>query len=82
MNNREEILLDLFIHPGWKMVMEEMEEARHLMVSTTHNLNTERELWKRKGVIEQLSNLLSYEDVFRAELDEAERETELAGAWE
>ena len=82
MNNREEHLLDLFIHPGWKIVIEEMEQAKDLMVSTTHTLNTERELWKRKGIIEQLSNFLSYEDVFRAELDEAERETELAGAWE
>ena len=66
----QECLLDLFIQPGWKMVMDEMKEALRQMIETTHLLEAEHELWKRKGEIQQLSQFINYENLVKAQINE------------
>ena len=68
--NAQDALLDLFIQPGWKIVMGEMRDALRTMIETTHLLEAEHELWKRKGEIQQLSQLLNYESLIKAGIDE------------
>ena len=65
---REKHLLDLFIHPGWKLLLEEMGEAHQVLVETAYTVKTEQELYKRKGEIQKLGDLLNYEQVFRLQL--------------
>jgi hypothetical protein len=65
---REKHLLDLFIHPGWKLLLEEMQEAHQVLVETAYTVKTEQELYKRKGEIQKLGDLLNYEQVFRLQL--------------
>jgi hypothetical protein len=69
---RDDILLDLFIHPGWKMLIGEAREALDALVGTAHTLSSERELWKRKGEIQQLSAFLATETVVRAQIGETD----------
>ena len=71
---RNETLLDLFTQPGWKMLMSELEEARYTLASTTHLLDTEAELHRRKGEILQMDKLLSLESLVRHQLMEAAEE--------
>lgn len=64
-------LLDLFIHPGWKMVMQEMQEACDVLEDNCwHACESERQLYETKGRIKQLRFLLNYEDVIKANLDD------------
>ena len=70
----QEELLDLFIHPGWKRVIAEMQEALRTMVETTHLLEAEHELWKRKGEIQQIAQFINYEALVKAQIDEEIRD--------
>lgn len=65
-----ETMLDLFIHPGWKLFIDEAREALRTAVETTHLLEAEHELWKRKGEIQQLSQMVNYADLIKAQMDE------------
>ena len=67
---REKHLLDLFIHPGWKLLMEEMREAHAVLIETAHTVKNEQELYKRKGEIQKLGELVTYEDLFKLQLNE------------
>ena len=67
---RQEIFLDLFIHPGWKMIMQEMEEARDVLVETAWTIEEANEMAHRRGQIEQLNAFLAYETVIRQTIDE------------
>ncbi len=69
-SERENVLLDLFMSAGWKLVIEEMTEARDLLVNTTHALETERQLWYRKGEIQKLSELIAFERINRLQWQE------------
>ena len=67
---REKHLLDLFIHPGWKLLIEEMTQAHEVLVETAFTVKSERELYQRKGEIQILSELLSYEDLYKMQMNE------------
>ena len=71
-NKRFDALLDMYAMPGWKLLMEEMQEALNSLQLTTHMLNEKHELWKRKGEIQKLGELLAHETVTRAQIEEAE----------
>ena len=76
-----EAMLDLFASDGWEQITDQMTQQRDALVETAWTLNTERDLWRRKGQIEQLNAFLAAETNFRHELEEAEREKELEDAW-
>ena len=67
-------LLDLFTHPGWEVFVEEMREARDGFVATAWQCRTVEELHAAKGRIEQLSLVLNYADLVRAQMEEDTRE--------
>ena len=69
---RFEALLDMYASPGWKLLMAEMEEALQALQLTTHALNTENQLYQRKGEIQKLAELLAHETVTRSQIEEAE----------
>jgi len=69
---RENILLDLFIQPGWKLLMEEMTEAHFVLVETAWTVKDEKTLYQRKGEIQKLSELLSFEAFTKAQAEDAE----------
>ena len=66
-------MLDLFMHPAWRRLMDEMREAHETLVETCYTLETERELWRRKGEIQKLAELLAYEHLFKMNIDESLR---------
>ena len=68
---REKHLLDLFIHPGWKLLLAEMREAHQTLVETAHTVKNEQELYKRKGEIQKLGELISFEDLYKMQMDQA-----------
>ena len=76
MDRHDEVMLDLFIQPGWKVLMSELEQVQRALVETVHNLDSERELWKRKGEIQQVSLFLSYESNLRHAIGEREKDAE------
>ena len=69
---REKVLLDLFIHPGWKLLMEEMTEAHAVLVETAWTVKDEKTLYQRKGEIQKLSELLSFEAFTKMQTEDAE----------
>lgn len=71
-SKRFDALLDMYATPGWALLMEEMQEALNGLQLTTHMLNEKHELWKRKGEIQKLSELLAHETVTRSQIEEAE----------
>ena len=73
---RNDALLDLFIHPGWKLLQEEWQTALHGLIQTTHTLNTLEELHRRKGEIQKLMECIAFEDVVKMQIDEAMRDVD------
>ena len=69
---RFDALLDMYASPGWKLLMDEMQEAMNSLQMTAHMLTTERELYKRKGEIQKLAEFLAHETVTRSHIAEAE----------
>ena len=67
-----EDLFDLFAHPGWKILIAEIEEAEQtLRDNLWHNAEDERQLYETKGRIKQLRFFLNYETVMRASADDS-----------
>lgn len=71
MNEAEE-LLDLFIHPGWKRVMAEMEEAHDMLIKTAWHLKDPVEMAQRRGEILKLASFINYERAARMNIVEAD----------
>ena len=71
---RENDFLDLFLHPGWKALMQDMREAHAVLVETAWTVDGEKELYKRKGEIQKLSELLAFEDLTKMQIDAREEE--------
>ena len=63
-------LLDLFMHPGWKHLMEEIQQAHDILLQTCWQVSSTEELFRRKGQIQQASFMLNYEELTKARIDE------------
>lgn len=72
MTDRDKALLDLFIHPGWRILMDEMREAHQVLVETAWTVRDERELFFRKGQIQKLAELINAEAASKAMMDAQE----------
>lgn len=66
---RLEELLDLFITPGWRHIVEDFTDVR-AGLDSIYGIDTESQLQRNKGKLEVLDVLLSYEDTVRRILDE------------
>ena len=63
----EDALLDMFASRGWRLFISEIEDAHRTLVETAWTVSTLEELQKRKGEIEKLGSILSYERVIKME---------------
>ena len=66
---RLEDLLDLFITPGWRHIIDDFTDVR-TGLDSIYGIDTEAQLHRNKGKLEVLDVLLSYEDTVRRILDE------------
>ena len=74
---RYNALAEMFLTEGWRLLMEEMKEARDSLVAGAWALDDERQLYRRKGEIFKLCEFISYEETTKLlarEDDDAERE--------
>lgn len=69
-DERLKVLLDLFIHPGWKIVQQEMREAHQVLIETAWTVKDEQSLYKRKGEIQKLAELIAFEQLTKLNTDE------------
>lgn len=67
---RQSHLLDLFLHPGWKIVQSELQEAHRILVESAFQVKDERELYRRKGEIQKLNEFLNFEQMTKMQIDE------------
>lgn len=67
---RQSHLLDLFLHPGWKIVQAELLEAHRILVESAFQVKDERELYRRKGEIQKLNEFLNFEQMTKMQIDE------------
>lgn len=63
-------MLDLFIHPGWKILQDEMREAYAILIETAYQVPDEQALFKRKGEIQKLGELLAFEKITRLQMEQ------------
>lgn len=63
-----EHLLDLFIHPGWEEMKEDMTDA--LEQTDIDYCNTAEDFWKMKGRREVYQRFLNYEEVIKRAYEE------------
>ena len=64
-------MLGLFMHPGWRILSDEAEEAiRHLSSTALDRLTDERGLYFAKGELARLRSLVNLPDGIRRQLDE------------
>lgn len=65
----DDLLLDLFLHPGWKRFQIEMSEAHEMLIGTCHQLKDAEAFFHRKGQIQQLGLVCNYETLTKARVD-------------
>lgn len=64
-----ETLVDLFVHPGWKLFVEDISKATEAL-NTLDGITSERELFLNQGKLTQLRHILSYENQVNESLDQ------------
>ncbi len=58
-----ESLLDLFLHPGWKHIRQDVSDALDLAKRTATDLKTSDEFFVRKGNVQSLSWIDNFEKI-------------------
>jgi len=76
MSETEDILFDVFAHPGWREFQRRVAEQLKAAKESCHTANSPEEFFVRKGRIQILENISSFEDAYRMETDAAEYEWE------
>ena len=64
--------LDLFLMPGWKALIEEVEEQMELI--SVDSCSTQEDLWFAKGRLAVLRMFSGYENYVRSSADEEDYE--------
>jgi len=62
--NYYETLIDTFSTPGWKLIMEKVEEVKN-PISDISNCKDEKDFWMKKGRVAELSYWLSFEKLHK-----------------
>ena len=68
--NRDDQLLGLFMHEGWKAFQTEMSEGLELIKASAWQCPNEQELFRVKGQIHQLALVVNFEELTKARIDE------------
>ena len=68
-----ENLLDLFTRDGWKQFIEDISDNAELL-SNINTITNEKELWFRRGQLEAVERILSYEVAIKNSYEDFERE--------
>jgi len=68
-----ENFLDLFSMEGWKQLMSELEVRASSY--SVHSIDNEQNLFKAKGELSVLANILNFENYIRQALDDDENST-------
>lgn len=65
-----ETLEDLFIHPGWKLLTQDLEHIRENLKETAHiSCKTNDEWQERRGQLKELDFFLGYEQDMKSRLE-------------
>ena len=67
-----ENLLDLFTRDGWKQFMEDIQDNADMLNDIT-TISDEKQFWYRRGQLEAVERILSYESTIKNTYEDFER---------
>lgn len=70
-----ENLLDLFTRDGWKQFIEDIEDNAEMLSDIT-TIKDEQGFWYRRGQLEAIQRILSYESTIKDSYEDFEREAD------
>ena len=70
-----ENLLDLFTRDGWKQFVEDIQDNADILADIT-TISDEKQFWFRRGQIEAVQRILSYESSIKNSYEDFEREAD------
>jgi len=70
-----ENLLDLFTRDGWKQFIEDIEDNAEMLADIT-TIKDEQGFWFRRGQLEAIQRILSYESTIKDSYEDFERESD------
>ena len=70
-----ENLLDLFTRDGWKQFVEDIQDNADILSDIT-TISDEKQFWFRRGQIEAVQRILSYESSIKNSYEDFEREAD------
>ena len=68
-----ENLLDLFTRDGWKQFIEDLQDNAELLSDIT-TIQDEKAFWHRRGQLEAVQRILSYESQIKNSYEDFERD--------
>jgi hypothetical protein len=68
-----ENLLDLFTRDGWNQFIEDLSDNAEMLSDIT-TIKDEKDFWYRRGQLEALQRILSYESTIKDSYEDFERE--------
>jgi hypothetical protein len=71
-----ETYLDLFIHPGWTQLMEDLKELREPVTDLRYTRDLE-DLYTNKGKLEVLDYLINFSSILESHEEEEEADEAL-----
>lgn len=69
-----ENLLDLFTRDGWKQFIEDLQDNADLL-SDINTINDEKQFWYRRGQLEAVQRILSYESQIKDSYEDFEKDS-------
>ena len=70
-----ENLLDLFTREGWKQFIEDIQDNAEMLSDIT-TIKDEQGFWYRRGQLEAVQRILSYESTIKDSYEDFERESD------
>jgi hypothetical protein len=68
-----ENLLNLFSQEGWKQFIEDFQDSQEILGDIT-TISDEKQFWYRRGQIEMLGRVLSYEHAIKNSYEDFEKD--------
>lgn len=68
-----ENLLDLFTRDGWKQFIEDIQDNADILADIT-TIPDEKQFWYRRGQLEAITRILSYESTIKDSYEDFERD--------
>lgn len=70
-----ENLLDLFTRDGWKQFIEDIQDNADFL-KDINTIRDEKDFWYRRGQLEAVQRILSYESTIKDSYEDFEREAD------